>query len=162
MIYKAMIDNKPYWVPIVVKNKDFLVGYIKGFNLIKEIIEDSARKLDMNLNFGDIELCLDSSRFNDITEDGRYERDLSRNELEEYYKSAIQKKINRISIEHPENGGNVFNDNVLTVECNCGLGIYSYKHYDDIPDKPVNCQVCGKKIIDYTQYDDSEFEFDGK
>jgi hypothetical protein len=161
MIYKATIDNKPYWVPIVVKNRDFLVGYIKGFNLIKEMVEESAKKLDMDLDFGEVDLCLDSSRFNDVIGDGRHERDLSENELNEYYKSEIERKISKMSIKHPENQKNVFDD-VLTVECNCGLGIYSYKHYNDIPDKPVNCQICGKKIIDYTQYDDSEFEFDGE
>lgn len=157
-----MLYKEPYWIPIVVKNKDFLVGYIQGINLIKRIVEETAKKLDLNFSFMGHDLCLDSSRFNDITEDGRLERNLSENEMKEYYQSMIERKFSRFTVAHPENNQNLYKENVLTIECSCGLGFYTYKNYRDIPDKTTECQLCGKKIIDYTSCDDENFEFDGK
>jgi hypothetical protein len=37
-------ENKEQWVPIVVKNKDWLVGYISGIQMIESIISGSIEE----------------------------------------------------------------------------------------------------------------------
>lgn len=66
----------------------------------------------------------------------------------------------RVVDEHPDN--DIDNDDILNVDCPCGLGFYSFKEIENVPDKQFKCSVCGRVIIDYTDHFDSEFEFDGK
>lgn len=161
MHYKPpKIDNKEQWVPIVVKNKDWLVGYISGLQMIESIICNSLEENGMEIDFRGLDLCLDSSRFNDIMEDGKRESECTTNEIKKYYERIINEKIDMIKEHHPDNG-QALKDYFLEVECFCGFGIYLFKTPKEVPDKPFRCSVCGKVIIDYTDKNDEEFEYDG-
>jgi hypothetical protein len=112
------------------------------------------------IDFRGLELCLDSSRFNDIMEDGKRESECTTNEIKNYFKKIIDEKVEMITEQHPDNG-NVFDNYFLEVECICGLGIYSFKTPKEVPDKQFKCSICGKVIIDYTDINDEDFEYDG-
>jgi len=161
MFYKApKINGKPIWVPIVAKNRDFLIGYISGINLIQELLIESLHEQGIEIDLKGIELCLDSTRFNDILENGKRESECTEQEIFNYYKELVQRKINMVKETHPDNG-TVFSKCFLEVECECGLGVYSFDTPDSIPEKPLICQICGKTIIDYSEHNDSEYSFDG-
>jgi len=152
--------GNPQWVPIVVKNKDFLVGYISGLNLIQDLMLDALENSDIDVDLRGISLCLDSSRFNDVLENGKRESECSDEEIQKYYKDMVEEKINMVEEKHPDNTG--FENCFLEVECPCGLGIYMFKTPDEVPEIPFKCQVCGRTVIDYTGYPDSSFKYDGK
>lgn len=162
MIYKSpKIGNSTYWVPIVAKNKDYLSGYIMGSHNVEDIIVESLNNAGMNVNGLDLDLCLDSSRFNDILENGRRESDLNDTELTKYYEKMIKDKFAKFYDKHPDNDPSLLHDYFLTVECPCGIGIYSFSTPQLIPDKRFKCTECGRILIDYTNHDDFEYEFDG-
>ncbi len=161
MLYKApKIDNIPQWVPIVVKNKDFLIGYIRGKNLIEDLLTDVLEKNNIVVDFHGIDLCLDSSRFNDILENGKRESELSKKELNQYISDMVKNKIDLIKHDHPENK-NVFGEYFLRIDCVCELGTYIYKEEENIPSNNLVCELCGRTLIDYTGHDDEEFDYDG-
>jgi hypothetical protein len=148
------------WVPIVVKNRDYLVGYISGLKLIEELVLDSLRENGVDIDLRGIDLCLDSSRFNNILENDKREDNCSEIEFREYYTRIVEQKMDKIMEYHPDND-DVF-DCFLEVECSCGLGIYTFKDPKDVPNKSFSCQICGRTIIDYTNQNDGEFEYDGE
>lgn len=153
-------EEKEQWVPIVVKNKDWLVGYVSGIQMIESIISSTIEENGMEIDFRGLDLCLDSSRFNDIMENGKRESECTKNEIKNYFKRIINEKVDMIKENHPDNG-NVFDNCFLEVECICGLGIYSFKTPKEIPDKQFKCSICGKVVIDYTDTNDEDFEYDG-
>lgn len=161
MRYKPpRIENKEQWVPIVVKNKDWLVGYICGVQFIQSLIENSLEENGVEIDFRGLDLCLDSSRFNDVMEDGRRESECTDNEIKKYFEKIIEEKISMIKDHHPDNEA-IFDDCFLKVECVCGLGIYTFKDSKEIPETQFKCSICGRVVIDYTEKDDEEFEYDG-
>jgi len=153
-------DNKDQWVPIVAKNKDWLVGYIGGIQMIESIIAGSLEENGMEIDFRGLDLCLDSSRFNDIMEDGKRESECTSNEIKKYYERIIEEKIDMIKEQHPDNG-QVLENYFLEAECSCGLGVYLFKTPKEVPEKPFRCSICGKVVIDYTDKNDEEFDYDG-
>ncbi len=155
------VDNKNQWVPIVVKNRDYLIGFVNGIHMIKSIVLDSLKNNGINIDLRGIDLCLDSSRFNDIMETGKKESEVSDQEIRNYYNNIISNKIALIKENHPDNNDNIFNGCFLEVECTCGLGIYMFKSPKEIPEAPLKCQVCGKTLIDYTNVNDDDIEYDG-
>jgi len=160
MKYTSPIRNKkPYWVPIVVKNRDYLIGYLSGKKLIEMTITDIIKTLNINFNFKDIDLFLDSSRFNDILMDGRREHELNAEERKKYFMKMFDEKMTSLNNYHVENTVNY--KDVLSVECSCGYGFYSWSKYKDIPVKRFHCDNCGRVLIDYTDIDDFEIEYDG-
>lgn len=152
------LNNKPYWVPIVVKNRDYLIGYLKGIKLIENILSDSLKVVGLNLNLDIIDLFLDSSRFNDILEDGRRESELNENEKKAILIDIIKNKTHKLNNFHVENETEY--DDLLNIDCKCGLGYYSWKEEFDIPIENFKCSICGKLLIEYTDHDDSEYVFD--
>lgn len=161
MFYKPpLFEGKPQFVPIVVKNSDFLIGYISGIQMLESILIRSLEENGIEIELKGLDLCLDSSRFNNIMEDGRRESECSESEIRKYYEHIIEEKIDIIKEIHPDNK-NIFEDCFLEVECNCKLGIYIFKTPKDIPTKSFKCEICGKVIIDYTETNDEEFDYDG-
>lgn len=152
------INNKPYWVPIVVKNRDYLIGYLKGVLLLEDILSDSLKMLGLKLNLDIIDLFLDSSRFNDIIEDDRRESEMSTDEKKKFLINLINEKIHKLNNPHVEN--QIHYGDILNVDCKCGLGFYSWKKEKDIPKKDFKCSVCGRLLIQYTGHDDFEYIFD--
>jgi len=161
MYYKPpKTDNKDQWVPIVVKSKDWLVGYISGIQMIESIISNSLEENGMEIDFRGLELCLDSSRFNDIMEDGKRESECTTKEIKKYYERIIDQKIDMIKEQHPDNE-QVFENYFLEVECSCGLGIFLFKTSKEVPEKQFRCSICGRVVIDYTEKNDEEFQYEG-
>lgn len=152
-------ENKEQWVPIVTKNKDWLVGYISGIQMIRSLIENSLEENGIEIDFRGLDFCLDSSRFNDLMENGKRESECTDKEIKSYYEKIIEKKIDMIREEHPDNGSN--SEYFLEVECSCGLGVYFFKSPKEVPDKQFVCSICGRVVIDYTNKNDEEYDYDG-
>lgn len=162
MRYKPpKINKKPQFVPLVAKNKDWLVGYISGIKMIESTVFNALKENGIKVNLRGINLCLDSSRFNDIMENGKRESNCSKEEIKKYYKEIIKDNLDCVQEFHPDNNDNIFSGNFLEIECTCGLGVYFFKESSDVPDKQFKCQNCGKVIIDYCDHNDCEYEFDG-
>lgn len=152
-------DNKPYWIPIVCKNKDYLIGFLNGKLLVEYTLIDVLKQFNINFDFENLDLFLDSSRFNDVMEDGRREHELSDKEKKNLFIKIFKNKINDISKNHIDD--NTHYKDVLRIECKCGLGFYGWKEFKDIPSEQFRCSECDRVLIDYTENDDFNYEFDG-
>jgi len=163
MKYKPPIkDNKPLYVPIVTKSKDYLVGYIHAMNLFKEVFEVSLSKMGIEIDTSDFEMCLDSSRFNDIMRNDERSSNCSKEEIKQHLKEMFESKVIKMKEHHPDNESKVLENIILKIECPCGLGFYSFENIKDIPEEPLKCSTCGRLIIDYTGHYDNDYEFDGE
>lgn len=161
MKYASPLRNKrPYWIPIVCKNRDYLIGYLNGIDLVEFTLADIFKQLKIDFNFKDLDLFLDSSRFNDALEDGRREHELGEEEKKNLFIKMFQNNLNNMSNNEYKENNTKYND-VLRIECVCGLGFYGWKEYDDIPAEQFTCSECGRVLIDYTGNDDYKYEFDG-
>ena len=150
-------NGTPYYVPIVAKNKDFLIGYLRGISDGKNLISDALESVNIDIDFGPVDAILDSTRFNDILEDGRRESELSEEELKKYIYDTVEQLTTKMLGDNSEN--NIENDNVLEVECTCNVGYYAWRELDDIPEESFRCTNCGKVLIDYCGRYDHEYEF---
>jgi len=150
------INNQPYYVPIVIKNKDMLVGYINGMNFFKRMMTHSLSSAGLSADFSGIELCLESTRFNDILENGKNLWDLSDDEYDKFVEEKVRIKMERAQNPHPDNI--LESSPFLIVDCMCGFGYYSFATSDKIPEDGFSCVECGKKLIDFTGYSDDEYE----
>jgi len=161
MKYNApKIDGKLYYIPVVVKSKDYLIGYLHSMNIFGQIMEEALNKAGISIGGSCIEPSLDSTRFNDVMMDGRRASECSNKEITKMFNDLISQKMTRLTDEHPDN--DIENEDIFNVDCPCGLGFYSFKEISDIPDKQFKCSICGRVIIDYTNQFDSEFNFDEK
>lgn len=142
-------EGREYWIPVVVKNKSYLLGFIEAFATISEIHD---------ISISDTEIALSSDRFNDILMDGSRIQNLSRNQLKE----KIKKIILSTKEEHEENSEDILKDYLLSVSCpNCGM-FYGFKTENEIPEKDFQCNICDNMVIIYTNVNDDYFDFDGK
>lgn len=134
MKYKAPeIANKPCYVPVVVKNKDFLLGYLYASKFFKLILNECSEKLGIYIDTSVFDACLDSTRFNDIMMNGKRTSECSQKEIEDYIKNLIENKYQKLKEQHPDNEQKILNDSILKIECPCGLGFYSYDSTEKIP-----------------------------
>ena len=152
------VEGEPYYVPIVSKNKDTLVGYINGLNTSKDIVNDVMDAMDIDIDVCPIDVILDSTRFNDILENNKRESEMTKEELDEYIESIIEGVTAKLQCETKEND---IYKHILRVECSCGFGYYSWDNIEDIPDENFICKNCGKILIHYTGAHGHEYEFDG-
>ncbi|MEM4261039.1 MAG: hypothetical protein QXG00_07395 [Candidatus Woesearchaeota archaeon] len=164
MKYKAPeIDNKPYYVPIVVKDKSYLIGYIHAMKLFTSIFEECMRRNGIEINFTNFEFYLDSTRFNDILMNGKRISELSIEEMQQFIKNKFEENIAKINEKHPDNNIQTSKEYLLQIECPCGLGFYNFSRIEQIPETSIKCSNCGRVILDYTGHYDTEFdEYDGK
>lgn len=152
--YKAPKDEKgnPLWVPIVIKNRDQLIGFIDGVNMTASIY---------NIDRESMFYTLSSERFNDTIQDGTKLRNMSNTEFLNHAKDVIENGYYRLSAkESRDNSGTSLNDFCLTLECACGNFI-GFKDYDKIPNEDMNCDICGRKVIQYTNDEDDCYVYDG-
>ena len=154
---KDDIGNE-YYVPIVAKNKDFLIGYLRGISDSRDIMADVLESINIKLDLGPIEAVLDSTRFNDILQNGKHESEMTDNELEEYIYGIVEELTDKIIDTNSEN--NIDTKNVLNVECVCDLGYYAWREYNDIPEENFKCANCGRILIDYTDEYDYEYGYE--
>lgn len=156
LIYKSPLDqeNKPYWVPVVIKNKDTLIGTINGLFVVAS---------EMGLDPEGFYSILSSERFNDTLRDGRHGSDLSDFEFKKYIKDMLLDDMEKVALQetHEECSPDILADNILNISCTCG-NFYGFKDFKDIPDENMNCGVCGKIVIEYTNKDDEDYTYDGK
>lgn len=136
--------NKNYYVPIVVKNRDYLIGWLDSQYIINEILE-----LDFSL--------LDSMRYTDVLPDGQRRRHLTEEQildvLKNYYESSNIK-------ENPSENDNHAEVPYLDVTCTCGNYV-KFNSSSDISKNSYVCEICGKHMIDYTGHDIGEYDYDG-
>jgi len=140
-----------YYIPVVVKNKDQLVGYISGY---RKAIEQSevflgimAKRPVKIVKLDDpVAMGLDSYRYNDLRSDGRLESDIE--DLFSY--SDMFSSLD----DKEELDDDIDDVGILTVECRCGFGIYTFRSSEEIPNDDFCCVECGKKLILYTSIED--------
>jgi len=148
--YKSPLNHgHQYWVPVVCKNKDYLVAYMMGTHNMLDALE-----LDNNVSI----LGLDSSRFNDIIDsDGTRVADLTNAEIKELV--AQKKEDMALALNHPENDVEM-PSGFIHLHCNCG-NYYCFKDSSEVPEEDFYCGLCDNVLIDYTGKFDSEYVYDG-
>ena len=144
--------KNPKWIPIVVKNKDMLTGFIEGVNIVSTLYDVDREGVFATLS---------SERFNDITKDGRRLRDLSETEFVDFARGMIEEGYSRIyAIKADQGSEGLLDEYCLTVQCSC-KNFIGFKQYSDIPEQNMKCDLCGNTMIHYTSADDDEFAYDG-
>lgn len=143
-------EGKPYWVPIVVKNRDQLIGYLECM-----IQLSMAYKLPLN----DTIKLLSSDRFNDITRTGKRYGKMSKDEKYNHFKDIIIEQHDEC--DHFEQTDDILNEFEFGVNCECG-NFVGFRHILEVPDTNLKCELCDRILIDYTGCDDIEFDYDGK
>jgi len=153
MIYNAPLtrNNTPYWVPIVIKNRDTLVGYLEGV---------IGAVMNYDVPIGSLIESLSSERFNDIsrTDSGKRLGKMTNDELYDYFYDIISRAHEEIS--HPEQEEGLLKEYEFGVTCACG-NWYGFHSVNDIPEEKIVCQLCDKLVIDYINVDDDYYGFDG-
>lgn len=137
---------REYFVPIVVKNRDFLMGFLSCL----DNFELAASKFD-------IILSQSSAKFNDILPGGLRRRNL---EFEEQIQTIVEYRINQCLVEDPDSEIEIDEDSPF-LEINCECGNYVSFEQADIPHHSHKCDICGKYLIEYTNKNDEDFLYDG-
>lgn len=137
---------RTYFVPIVVKNRDYLIGFLNALD---------------NFNIGeskiDILLSQSSAKFNDILPGGFRRRNIS---IENQIEIMIDYRMKMSVLENPDEEQFEKDDEYLELNCECG-NYMSFASAENIPSHSVVCDVCGKHLIDYTNRNDSDYIYDG-
>ena len=142
-------NNKPYWIPIVVKDKSYLLGFINACQFISEMHE---------IETNEMEVALSSDRLNDVLMDGSRMQDLTRNQLKNKLKELYFKTH---TYKHPENNVNVLEEYYLALSCvNCGMFVGFHTEHE-VPEHDLKCDVCDNTLISYINEDDDYFDFEG-
>ena len=134
--------QRNYYVPVVVKSRDYLIGFLTALNSLDDIL-----KYD--------ETILDSCRYNDWLPDGSRRRDRSTEEIKEIMNQHFE-SLNVKENENEESEDNYF----FKVSCSCG-NFHGFYHPVEIPHENLKCELCGKILIDYCGYHDYETDYDG-
>jgi ribosomal protein S27E len=133
---------RPYYVPVVAKSKDYLVGYLDALQIIS--------------TFADVDpSILDSTQFTDILPNGVRRRDLEEQEI----KDILEELDERKNIKENDTGEEEERP-YFEVNCVCG-NYHSFSDGFEIPDETMKCEICGKILIDYTGHEPLEYEYDG-
>jgi len=135
--------NREYFVPCVVKSKDYLVGFLDTFSNMSDMIV-----IDENI--------LDSCRFTEYLPDGSKRSEHTNEEIK-----IIMKEYQE-SLNVKENENESSNErNYFQVSCSCG-NFHSFNHSIEIPEESLICSICGKVLIDYTNNFDYMYDYVGK
>jgi mRNA-degrading endonuclease HigB of HigAB toxin-antitoxin module len=142
-----------YFVPVVCKNKEWLIGYLKG-------IENCMSQVETESGYIKIRLGLDSFRFIDLIDvEGKSYRlcEHTEFETEQVYKKELSEIKN--AKQHPDNKAKKNNDILFSISCpNCG-NYYEFKDAEEIPEDAFFCGLCDRLIIDYVYIDDEFIEY---
>lgn len=140
--------TRPDFVPLVVKNRDFLIGYLDalfGFEL-------GDAKTDAILKHSSV-------KFTDILPDGQRRRNML---VEDIITAMIDYRMKMNVVEDPESYSELTEEDEYFLELNCQCGNYvAFKTEADVPHHTHKCDLCGKILIDYTHSDDKDFAYDG-
>lgn len=146
--------NKDCYVPVVAKNKDYLVGFLDALFVLSPIVQVDS-------------ILLDSMRYTDFLPNGQRRVDLEEEEIAEIlaeHKKSLHVKENGIEKE-VEDTHNITDEDVmcykyLEVHCTCG-NYYSFENARHISEHSLDCDLCGRRLIDFTDIDEREFEYRG-
>lgn len=156
-----LFGGKEHYVPVVAKNVDELVGFLRGSASFLDVMEETLKTIGLpecDLGVNDAELMdLSSSNYNDMIEDGRRESLLNKQERMEYGDRLLEMAINIVDVKMVDNPNT---DNVLNISCLCNFGFYSWKTYKDLPTDSFICADCGRTLIHYTGHNHYEYEYD--
>lgn len=160
MRYIPPVDEtgKEYYVPVVSKNRDTLIGHLQGVYATRDMMVDVFKAIGIDMELDSLEPMLDSTRFNDILSNGKHESEMSADDLKEFVFDLFEEITIKTEHKHEENDTSY--SYVLNIECTCGLGFYSWETYNDIPTENFECCNCGKVLIHYTGDYDHEYEYD--
>ena len=150
--FNAPVDEnqQAIWIPIVAKNRDYILGYIDAWKIMSEVYE---------LPMSDMLHALGSDRFNDVMPDGSRMQDLSKKDLKEKIKNIMLKPSRS---EHIENTSDIYYENELVIECPGCRMVYMFKELIDIPKVNFGCSCCNRALIMYHHHDDDELTYDGE
>ena len=134
--------TKDYYVPVVVKNRDYLIGFLDAVSAISE---------EMEVDF----TALDSMRMTDVLPSGKRRRDLNPLEIMEDLASSLEGTVVESTqtayVEQP----------YFEVHCECGNYIrFNTPH--ELPTVTRKCEICNKVMIDYTGHDQDDYDYDGE
>lgn len=158
MKYKPVMmkDGRIQHVPIVVKNKDVLIGYLRAFG---DFLEGVGELLDLNNEeiLSRITPIMDSSRFNNYIDDGVDASNFTEEQFEEFKKEKLEIVQGN---PHPENDKVDLDVGFFSMDCNCGNFVV-FKTIKEIPNVNFQCDICDRTLIQYIHVDDEEVEVDG-
>lgn len=136
--------QRDYYVPVVVKNKDFLMGFLDAFRGLSKIINNDNFRM------------LDNRRFNEVLPDDSKRSEHSIEEIREIYKEHTDSlNVKENEKEEPEE-----DDVYLSVNCSCG-NYFEFYHPKQLPEKTMKCDLCNRVLIDYTGFEDFYYEYNG-
>jgi len=162
--YDAPVDElgKPYYVPVVVKNHDYLLAYLNGVSYMQMVSDMIFKSLKLPINVTGFDLNLDSSKYNDILPSGNRASELSDNELKKIINKKIEEKLEfeESRNTNSENKPDILEPAFFTIDCNnCG-GYYAFKSVEEIPKETFTCGICGRILIHYTGHHEYEYQYD--
>lgn len=143
------VYSRNQFVPLVAKNRDVLVGFLRGLS-----------NFELGDTMFDMVLTMSSARFTDILPGNIRRRNLT---IEDQIQAIVDYRVGMFVRENEdEESEEVLEDDVfLKLHCECG-NYYEFKNESDIPKTIHKCDVCGRYLIDYTNKEDDEFIYDGK
>ena len=156
MVYSAPLDEngKPYWVPIVVKSKEYLFGFLDSM-----VFSTQLGDLDYNAML----FTLSSDRFNDVLQSGERMSDMSDERFKKHVKGLLIKDAEHETLKesNTEFAEDILGNYYLPLNCSCG-NFHGFLTPYDLPDEQFECDLCGKVLIEYTGLGDDEFIYDGE
>lgn len=140
--------SRGYFVPLVVKNRDYLVGFLKSLDAFSL----GSSKMDFILSES-------SAKFNDILPGGSRRRDIT---IEDQIDIMVGYRMSQSAIEDVDSleEKELQEDVFLELHCECG-NYMSFDSAEKIPTTSLKCDICGKHLIDYTNRNDTDFAYDG-
>lgn len=138
-----------HFVPLVTKNRDVLVGYLRAMSMF-----------DLGDSMFDYVLIMSSARFNDILPGNVRRRNLT---IEEQIQAIVDYRVAMFLHENEDEESEEdfeTEEPFLKLHCECG-NYHEFETEADIPKTPMVCEMCGRHLIDYTNKEDSEFIYDG-
>lgn len=131
-----------FYVPCVVKSKEYLIGYLDSLHALSDVLSFSP-------------WIFDSTKFNDYLPNDTRRSENSDEEIVEIMNEF------RESLSIKENEKDEIKEDVY-FELNCSCGNYHAFYYAyQIPESDFKCDLCDRLLIDYTGHYDEEFEYDG-
>lgn len=144
-------DGKIQHVPIVVKSRDMLVGYLLAYNDMLSDLNGIIDLSDKNI-LDKIAPQLDSSRFNGYIADGIDSSNLNEDQIQDLEEDSMD-----LDEEHPDNKEDILNIKFFSIDCVCG-NFVSFASVKEIPTKDFKCDICDRVLIQYIEVDDDEID----
>jgi len=154
--YNSPLDSNgnPYWVPIVVKDKGYLIGFLDSMCISSQVTD-----IDYNI----LLFTLSSDRFNDILQSGERISSMSDEKFKDHIKKLLltDDEDSKLKENNSEFSSDILGEYYLPLNCTCG-NFHGFNTPYDLPDENFKCDICGKTVIEYTHKDDDEFIYDGE